>query len=180
MIDLYDLAYAVLILTGGTLGDPFGQRRIFIIGVLERDHAGRKARRPKHDHGLASQPRGDALFARSSSLRSMPLRRQGAGRVNHAIKHNDRPKKRLPVTKGGRKLAGRWWMRPENGRFPLTAATLGTIGVTHTGHEVVIFMKYQVTKKGCYARTTLLRPGRSSARTARRPGVLRGVCDAAA
>lgn len=34
VIDLYNLAYAVLILTGGTLGDLFGRRRIFIIGVV--------------------------------------------------------------------------------------------------------------------------------------------------
>lgn len=34
MINLYNLAYAVLILTGGTLGDLFGRRRIFITGVL--------------------------------------------------------------------------------------------------------------------------------------------------
>lgn len=34
VIDLYNLAYAVLILTGGTLGDLYGRRRIFILGVL--------------------------------------------------------------------------------------------------------------------------------------------------
>jgi MFS transporter, DHA2 family, methylenomycin A resistance protein len=34
VIDLYNLAYAVLILTGGALCDLFGRRRIFIIGVL--------------------------------------------------------------------------------------------------------------------------------------------------
>jgi MFS transporter, DHA2 family, methylenomycin A resistance protein len=34
VIDLYNLAYAVLILTGGTLGDLFGRRRIFILGLL--------------------------------------------------------------------------------------------------------------------------------------------------
>jgi MFS family permease len=34
VIDLYNLAYAVLILTGGTLGDLFGWRRIFVIAVL--------------------------------------------------------------------------------------------------------------------------------------------------
>ena len=34
VINLYSLAYAVLILTGGTLGDLFGRRRIFILGVL--------------------------------------------------------------------------------------------------------------------------------------------------
>lgn len=34
VVDLYNLAYAVLILTGGTLGDLFGRRRIFIIGML--------------------------------------------------------------------------------------------------------------------------------------------------
>ncbi|HEY4041915.1 MAG TPA: MFS transporter [Rhodopila sp.] len=34
VIDLYNLAYAVLILTGGTLGDLYGRRRIFVLGVL--------------------------------------------------------------------------------------------------------------------------------------------------
>lgn len=34
VIDLYNLAYAVLILTGGTLGDRYGRRRIFVIGVV--------------------------------------------------------------------------------------------------------------------------------------------------
>jgi MFS transporter, DHA2 family, methylenomycin A resistance protein len=34
VIDLYNLSYAVLILTGGTLGDLYGRRRIFILGLL--------------------------------------------------------------------------------------------------------------------------------------------------
>lgn len=34
VIDLYNLSYAVLILTGGTLGDLCGRRRIFILGVI--------------------------------------------------------------------------------------------------------------------------------------------------
>lgn len=33
VVDLYNLAYASLILTGGTLGDLFGRRRVFLIGV---------------------------------------------------------------------------------------------------------------------------------------------------
>jgi MFS transporter, DHA2 family, methylenomycin A resistance protein len=33
VVDLYNLAYAALILTGGTLGDLFGRRRIFVLGV---------------------------------------------------------------------------------------------------------------------------------------------------
>lgn len=33
VVDLYNLAYAALILTGGTLGDLYGRRRIFLIGV---------------------------------------------------------------------------------------------------------------------------------------------------
>jgi DHA2 family methylenomycin A resistance protein-like MFS transporter len=33
VVDLYNLAYAALILTGGTLGDLYGRRRIFILGV---------------------------------------------------------------------------------------------------------------------------------------------------
>jgi MFS transporter, DHA2 family, methylenomycin A resistance protein len=34
VVDLYNLAYAVLILTGGTLSDLYGRRRIFLLGVL--------------------------------------------------------------------------------------------------------------------------------------------------
>jgi EmrB/QacA subfamily drug resistance transporter len=33
VIDLYNLTYAVFILTGGTLGDLYGRRRVFLIGV---------------------------------------------------------------------------------------------------------------------------------------------------
>jgi MFS transporter, DHA2 family, methylenomycin A resistance protein len=33
VIDLYNLAYAALIITGGTLGDLYGRRRVFLIGV---------------------------------------------------------------------------------------------------------------------------------------------------
>jgi len=33
VIDLYNLSYAVFILTGGTLGDLYGRRRIFVLGV---------------------------------------------------------------------------------------------------------------------------------------------------
>src|SRR5262245_59312866 len=33
VIDVYNLTYAVLILTGRTLGDRYGRRRIFLIGV---------------------------------------------------------------------------------------------------------------------------------------------------
>jgi DHA2 family methylenomycin A resistance protein-like MFS transporter len=33
VVDIYNLAYASLILTGGTLGDLFGRRRVFLIGV---------------------------------------------------------------------------------------------------------------------------------------------------
>jgi EmrB/QacA subfamily drug resistance transporter len=34
VVDLYNLAYAVLILTGGTLSDLYGRRRVFLLGVL--------------------------------------------------------------------------------------------------------------------------------------------------
>jgi EmrB/QacA subfamily drug resistance transporter len=34
VIDLYNLIYAVFILTGGTLGDLYGRRRVFLIGVM--------------------------------------------------------------------------------------------------------------------------------------------------
>lgn len=34
VIDLYNVIYAVLILTGGTLGDLYGRRRIFMLGVV--------------------------------------------------------------------------------------------------------------------------------------------------
>ena len=34
MIDAYNLAYASLLLTGGALGDLFGRRRIFFVGVV--------------------------------------------------------------------------------------------------------------------------------------------------
>jgi MFS transporter, DHA2 family, methylenomycin A resistance protein len=33
VIDLYNLTYAVFILTGGTLGDLYGRRRVFVLGV---------------------------------------------------------------------------------------------------------------------------------------------------
>jgi MFS transporter, DHA2 family, methylenomycin A resistance protein len=33
VVDLYNLTYAVFILTGGTLGDLYGRRRVFILGV---------------------------------------------------------------------------------------------------------------------------------------------------
>jgi EmrB/QacA subfamily drug resistance transporter len=33
VIDAYNLAYAALLLTGGTLGDLYGRRRIFVIGI---------------------------------------------------------------------------------------------------------------------------------------------------
>src|ERR1044071_9699206 len=34
MIDVYNLVYATLLLTGGTLGDLYGRRRIFIYGIV--------------------------------------------------------------------------------------------------------------------------------------------------
>jgi MFS transporter, DHA2 family, methylenomycin A resistance protein len=34
VIDSYNLIYASLLLTGGTLGDLYGRRRIFILGVV--------------------------------------------------------------------------------------------------------------------------------------------------
>src|SRR6185312_130997 len=33
IMDAYNLAYASLLLTGGTLGDLYGRRRLFLIGV---------------------------------------------------------------------------------------------------------------------------------------------------
>src|SRR5947209_5508003 len=33
VLDSYNLVYASLLLTGGTLGDLYGRRRIFVIGV---------------------------------------------------------------------------------------------------------------------------------------------------
>src|SRR6266487_216706 len=33
VLDGYNLAYAALLLTGGTLGDIFGRRRLFMVGV---------------------------------------------------------------------------------------------------------------------------------------------------
>src|SRR6478735_3650962 len=34
VIDGYNLVYATLLLTGGTLGDLYGRRRIFVLGIL--------------------------------------------------------------------------------------------------------------------------------------------------
>jgi MFS family permease len=34
VIDIYNLVYAALILTGGLLGDLYGRRRVFLIGVV--------------------------------------------------------------------------------------------------------------------------------------------------
>ena len=34
LIDIYNLTYAGFILTGGTLGDLFGRRRIFVVGTV--------------------------------------------------------------------------------------------------------------------------------------------------
>jgi EmrB/QacA subfamily drug resistance transporter len=34
MLDGYNLAYACLLLTGGTLGDLYGRRRVFLVGIL--------------------------------------------------------------------------------------------------------------------------------------------------
>src|SRR5215475_4995971 len=34
VIDAYNLVYASLLLTGGTLGDLYGRRRIFVLGIV--------------------------------------------------------------------------------------------------------------------------------------------------
>ena len=34
VIDSYNLVYASLLLTGGTLGDLYGRRRIFVLGIV--------------------------------------------------------------------------------------------------------------------------------------------------
>ena len=34
VVDAYNLAYACLLLTGGTLGDLYGRRRIFLLGIV--------------------------------------------------------------------------------------------------------------------------------------------------
>ena len=50
MVNAYTLTFAVLLLTGAALGDRFGRRRLFVIGLvdLHRRFGGRRARPVEH------------------------------------------------------------------------------------------------------------------------------------
>ena len=98
----YTLSFAVLLATGGRLGDIFGRRRMFLFGVIifalssataglatGRDLAGRQPRRPGRRRGA-----DDARHALDHHRRlPRPRARQGDGNLGRGLRAGagDRP-----------------------------------------------------------------------------------------
>ena len=73
----YTLSFAVLLATGGRLGDIFGRRRIFLIGVVVFALSSATAGFAPDATSLVDQPR-------------RPGRRRGADDAGHALDHHRR------------------------------------------------------------------------------------------
>ena len=69
-VNAYTLTFAVLLLTGAALGDRFGRRRMFALGLV-RLHARLGGRRARADHRRAGRrPRRAGRRRGASSCRS--------------------------------------------------------------------------------------------------------------
>ena len=69
-VNAYTLSFAVLLLTGAALGDRFGRRRVFTIG-LARVHRRFSRRRARAEHRRADRrPRASRAPARPPCCRS--------------------------------------------------------------------------------------------------------------
>ena len=69
VIDVYNLVYATLLLTGGTLGDLYGRRRVFIAGIalFTPRHAGLRLRAQRR--GPDQRPR----YQRAGAALELPM-----------------------------------------------------------------------------------------------------------
>ena len=89
-INAYTLAFAVLLVTGGRLGDIFGRRKVFLIGVVVFAAASATIGFAP-DRGLAGR------------LARRPGRRRRADDARHAVDHHQR----LPARASAARRSGR-------------------------------------------------------------------------